>query len=69
MNNPDRTAQREPRFIALLDLPTPSLPISQRFARRLRYERRVSSYKLGGRVYFAEADLRDFIDAGRTEAR
>jgi hypothetical protein len=69
MNNPDRTAQQERRYIALLDLPTPSLPISQRFARRLRYERRVASYKLGGRVYFDETDLRDFINAGRTEAR
>ncbi len=69
MTSPDRTAQHEPRYVALLDLPTPSLPISQRFARRFRYERRVPSYKLGGRVYFDEADLRDFIKAGRTEAR
>jgi hypothetical protein len=69
MTNPDRTAQNEPRFIALLDLPTPALPISQRLARRLRFERRVPSYKVGGRVLFDEADLRDFINAGRTEAR
>ena len=60
MNNPDRTAQQEPRFIALHDLPTPALPISQRLARRLRYQRRVPTYKVGGRILFAE--LRQLVE-------
>lgn len=57
------------RFILLTDLPTPELPISKRFARRLRYERRLASYKIGGRVYFDEADLVGLIASGREEAR
>ena len=64
-----QVAPQEKGFVALLDLPTPVLPISRRFARRLRYEHRVLSYKVGGRILFDEADLRAFINAGRTEAQ
>jgi len=69
----DLTGQDPPtpnrRYIALLDLPTPDFPISRRHARRLRDERRVPSYKIGGRVYFQGVDLTAYIDETRTEAR
>lgn len=55
-------------YIALLDLPTPEYPISQRFARRLRYEHRVPSYKVGGRIHFLTTDLTEYIESTRTEA-
>lgn len=39
-----------------------------RFLRRLRAERRVATYVIGGRVYFDLTELDTFIEAQRTEA-
>lgn len=55
-------------FVFISDLPRPDLPISQSLARRIRFERRCPSYRIGQRVAFKVGDLRAWIESRRADA-
>lgn len=43
--------------------------LGERFLRRLVAERRLTYYKVGSRVLFAESDILDLIERGRVSPR
>ena len=51
-----------------IDQAADQLGTGPRFVRRLVAERRIAFHKVGRHVRIAEADLRNFVAAGRIEA-
>lgn len=52
-------------FVLLTDLPITGLPITVSQARRIRFEKRAPSYRVGGKVAFKVSELRDWIESTR----
>lgn len=66
----NRAGQRNPERRSPLDVPGAAeyLGTSPRHVRRLIAERRVASYRLGGRVLLSPDDLDELLERSRREA-
>lgn len=55
-------------LVPLLEVPQHRSWISERWLRRLVYERRIPYHKVGGRIFFDLADLDAWAESGRVSA-
>ena len=62
------TTQNE-RFYSVRELPAAGYPVTEAFLRKLIFERRIPSYRVGRNVRIAQSDIEAFIRAGRVPAQ
>ena len=62
-----RPAQHHPVLLSIADAAV-RLGVTERYVRRLVYERRVPFYKVGRLVRFRETELDQWLEASRVEA-